>query len=264
MDKRILLFGIASAIAVMVCAEHVGAAGTRVLMFNQSPASAHSVRINGGPAEPLNSSAQGALVNSIDVTPGDAVVFSLVGTPVAVTSFGAVEDDGAVIVYWTIWADERNQAIEVYRSQGEGSAREHVATLDPWTERFVDLAVEPGKEYTYQLAVVGTNGERSVSLPVRVQTRALAVALEQNVPNPFNPATSISWVAPERVYARLDIFDVRGARVATLHDGEVPAGRWSVWWDGRDRHGQPVASGTYFYRLRTGRGALTRKMVLVK
>ena len=247
-------------------AQQVWAAGARILMFNQYPSSAYTVRVNDGPVETLSSSAQGSLVHAVDVTDGDTVVLSLVGaqTPVAVTSFGAVEDDGTVVVYWTLRTDERIRAIEVYRGRAEGSARELVATLDPWTDRFVDPAVEPGAEYTYQLAVVGTNGERSVSQTVKVQTRALEVALEQNAPNPFNPATSISWVTPAPTHVRLDIFDVSGALVTTLHDGEVPAGRWSVWWEGRDHNGQPVASGTYFYRLRAGRESLTRKMVLVK
>jgi flagellar hook assembly protein FlgD len=60
------------------------------------------------------------------------------------------------------------------------------------------------------------------------------------------------------------VFDVRGQRVATLVDRQVPAGRQAVVWTGRDDHGRHVASGTYFYRMVAGGETRTNKMLLSK
>jgi len=93
--------------------------------------------------------------------------------------------------------------------------------------------------------------------PVRVVGRGI----EQIVPNPFNPATSISFSVPVRQTVELAVFDVRGRRVITLVDGEVDAGPHRVEWDARDEGGREIASGVYFCRLKTEAAASTRKMV---
>jgi len=49
-----------------------------------------------------------------------------------------------------------------------------------------------------------------------------------------------------------------------LFDGVMQAGFKELLWDGRDDSGREVASGIYFYRMRTGKEILTRKMVLLK
>jgi flagellar hook assembly protein FlgD len=67
-----------------------------------------------------------------------------------------------------------------------------------------------------------------------------------------------------RAHARLFIYDVNGARVRTLVDGELPAGAHSVAWNGTDARGQTVASGVYYYRLDAGGQSATKQMVLLK
>jgi len=90
------------------------------------------------------------------------------------------------------------------------------------------------------------------------------VSLSQNVPNPFNPSTSISFSVTEPARVAIGIYDVSGARVRTLHAGSVGEGVHAVRWDGRDNSGRAVASGTYFYRIEGAAGAAPRKMLLVK
>jgi hypothetical protein len=89
-------------------------------------------------------------------------------------------------------------------------------------------------------------------------------ALGQNAPNPFNPATMISFDLPTRGRVSLQVFDVQGRFVATLADRVFSAGRHQVNWDGTDEHGQRVASGVYFYRLSTTGQVESRKMVVLK
>ena len=87
--------------------------------------------------------------------------------------------------------------------------------------------------------------------------------LGQNYPNPFNPGTVIPYELAADGYVRLEVFNLLGQRVATLVDGEMAAGRYTAAWDGRDASGQGVAAGVYIYRLTTGGGVATRRMVLV-
>ncbi len=99
-----------------------------------------------------------------------------------------------------------------------------------------------------------TRGETSIepALPA-------ALSLEPNYPNPFNPSTLIPYELPEAGMVRLTVFDLRGALVATLVDGEQAAGRYEALFQASN-----LASGVYIARLETPRGQLHRKMLLVK
>jgi len=94
--------------------------------------------------------------------------------------------------------------------------------------------------------------------------RAGSAILHQNVPNPFNPSTRIVFVMPREGRVRLEIYDVKGALVTSLFDGDRPAGNHRVYWHGVDRSGTPVASGVYFYQLEALGVRTTRRMVLLK
>ena len=93
---------------------------------------------------------------------------------------------------------------------------------------------------------------------------ASAYKLSANYPNPFNPSTTISFRLPQDEQAELVIYSVDGARVATLVSEPMTEGDHSVVWTGQNDAGQQVASGTYFYQLRTPSFSETRTMTLVK
>jgi hypothetical protein len=93
------------------------------------------------------------------------------------------------------------------------------------------------------------------------------LTLAPNHPNPFNPSTAVKLYVPGEsgdVDLRVDIYDVAGRRVRSLHQGTVSPGWHSISWQGRDDHGQPQASGVYFLRARSGGHESTIKMSLVK
>ncbi len=84
-------------------------------------------------------------------------------------------------------------------------------------------------------------------------------ALRQNVPNPFNPVTQISFDLPVASRVSLVIYDVHGKRVAELVNGPKAAGTHTVPFSA-----EHLASGIYFYRLVAGDYTAVRKMVLMK
>jgi hypothetical protein len=88
--------------------------------------------------------------------------------------------------------------------------------------------------------------------------------LHPNIPNPFNPTTTIRFDLAGSGRVTLRVFDVRGRVVRTLVDGLEPAGHRLVEWDGRNDGGRVVPSGTYFYRLTAPGFEQTRTMLMLK
>jgi hypothetical protein len=78
-------------------------------------------------------------------------------------------------------------------------------------------------------------------------------------PNPFNPATTISFTLPEAEFVKLSIFDVSGRRVGELIDGWHDTGSHAVTFDASG-----LSSGIYIYRLIAGKFNASAKMVLLK
>ena len=68
--------------------------------------------------------------------------------------------------------------------------------------------------------------------------------LQQNVPNPFNCRTVISYILPESSPVRLELFSVTGQRVRVLHQGPTKAGVHRVHWDGRDDQSRPMPAAS--------------------
>lgn len=89
-------------------------------------------------------------------------------------------------------------------------------------------------------------------------------SLSQNVPNPFNPTTQVSFALPKAANVNLTIYNVLGQQVKTLVNQELAAGVQTIEWDGTDYSGRTVASGVYFYRLNAGDFQATKKMLMLK
>ncbi|MFO7949390.1 MAG: C25 family cysteine peptidase [Candidatus Fermentibacteraceae bacterium] len=68
-------------------------------------------------------------------------------------------------------------------------------------------------------------------------------------PNPCPGGASVNWTQTGSGYVRLEIYTVSGRRVLSRSGIPGHAGSNQIWWDGRDNDGDPVASGSYIYRL---------------
>jgi hypothetical protein len=92
-----------------------------------------------------------------------------------------------------------------------------------------------------------------------------AFALRQNVPNPFNPTTTITYDVPAGgAKVSIRVYDAAGRLVRALVEEQRPAGTHATTWDGRDQFGSQVSSGVYFYRMTAGSFVESRRMVLLK
>ena len=106
--------------------------------------------------------------------------------------------------------------------------------------------------HTMSGGVSAVGNKKSAVIPGRFE-------LLQNYPNPFNPATTISFTLPSAALTTLKIYDIVGREVAALRSEEMQAGKHLIQWDA-----SALASGVYFYRLRSGSYLMTKKLVLLK
>ena len=83
--------------------------------------------------------------------------------------------------------------------------------------------------------------------------------LMQNFPNPFNPSTTIRFVLARREQVTLKVQDTLGREVATLINGEMNRGEHAVVFDASE-----LASGTYYYHLKTASSNVSRAMQFIK
>jgi uncharacterized delta-60 repeat protein len=94
--------------------------------------------------------------------------------------------------------------------------------------------------------------------------KPLDFALSQNYPNPFNPSTKIDFTLKKPGFVTLQIYDILGRKVKTLVSEELSSGYKSVTWNGKNDAGKEVASGIYFYQLKSGDLSEPKKMLLLK
>ena len=88
--------------------------------------------------------------------------------------------------------------------------------------------------------------------------------LSNNYPNPFNPTTRIDYSIARDSHVNLSIYNVNGQLVRTLVDEFKVKNAYTVNWDGKNNLGVPVASGVYFYQMRSEGFTQAKKLVLLR
>jgi hypothetical protein len=198
----------------------------------------------------------------------DNILF--IGIPVAteLATYNAEVDGRGVVLWWEMSDIDEGVEFVILRTD-DVDARVDIldASLiirENMSFTYRDDRIEPGRKYVYDV-YADDNGDRKMLFRTEpVGTAAIATALRQNHPNPFNPTTTIQYDVGIRGHVSLIVYDVRGAVVRVLYEGPRAAGAYDAAWDGLDERGRQAPSGLYFYRLRTPGFSETRKMVLLK
>jgi hypothetical protein len=89
-------------------------------------------------------------------------------------------------------------------------------------------------------------------------------AFNSAAPNPFNPSTVIKLDVPRDGNLQVNIYDLRGTKIATLHNGQASAGSHQFNWRGVNDAGITMPSGVYFAQARCGDSVSTLKLTLTK
>jgi hypothetical protein len=170
---------------------------------------------------------------------------------------------------WEPPGDGDLQYYRVYRDDAPGFTPTpgnlvHSTIDTEWTDPLFD-----GWQVYYKVTALDYVGNESDATTTGTMTGVpdpsiKSFELRQNVPNPFNPSTTITFALPERARVKLSIYSIEGRLVTTLLDEAIDGGIREVTWSGKDGRGNPVSSGVYFYRLQAGNTVLTKKMTVLK
>lgn len=145
------------------------------------------------------------------------------------------------------------------------------STVNADTMKTVTGLISGQNYYFYITAVDSEMNESNFSVRVATQTLGLptsigeynrnviqTIKLFQNFPNPFNPTTNIGYAIGNKQFISLKVYDLLGRKIATLVNGEKPAGAYTVDFDASG-----LSSGIYFYQLQAGDFVETKKMILM-
>jgi len=92
-----------------------------------------------------------------------------------------------------------------------------------------------------------------------INPKITSFKLQQNFPNPFNPATAIEFSLAQSEFVTLRIYNILGELVSTLVSERLAAGKYEYEWDAGK-----FAGGVYLYRLQAGEYVEVKKMLLMK
>jgi len=180
--------------------------------------------------------------------------------------------EGGIRLTWEHDFEDSVMGVNIYRSEihdeWEGLkpveyTKRNDSLIPSNMEVFLDTDVHHDGTYQYMLGVLCSDGNELFSDPITISSKLsyvptyLKVDMGQNFPNPFNPQTEIKYSIEDKENDRvtfplksvISIFNVRGQQIRKLQEREVGPGDYSVRWDGRDDNGEPVSSGSYYYRL---------------
>jgi hypothetical protein len=144
-------------------------------------------------------------------------------------------------------------------------------TIDVYGERdslkalLITLSLRYGIRCRYT-AYIADKTEAVSAVADHAATQPAAYRLLGNYPNPFNPATTVSFEVGVSINAPIAvrIYNALGQLVAVLWITVHGPGRYDVTWAGVDLAGQPVPSGVYIYAVHLPGGTLFGKMILVR
>jgi len=166
--------------------------------------------------------------------------------------------------------------LQVYQNNTDYWDNIAEAVMDTSYSDITWASLDPG-EYQYAISSIHTNGvesEPSYSNIIQKTTPANADedvliyknGLLNNIPNPFNPETTINFnILDNSGRTKIIIYNTKGQKVKTLVNEVLPAGAHSVLWDGKDNKGASVSSGIYFYSMyQKGEKIDMKKCLLLK
>jgi hypothetical protein len=190
-------------------------------------------------------------------------------TVATVLQMSTVSFEGTYIeLKWILDAIDDEARFVVYRAQLPSGEYELLEDIPIFKEDFGftarDTGIESGAIYRYRVEVL-VGAESTVLFETEeVPTPILPLVLNQNHPNPFNPATTIEYYLPVTGSVTLDVYDAAGRRIVRLVDAIQESGNHSVDWNGYDSDGRQVSSGVYFYRISANKKVLAKKMILLR
>lgn len=190
--------------------------------------------------------------------------------PVELSSFTAVVNGNSIILIWRTETEVSNYGFEIERASTSttpvqegwkkiGFVQGYGNCNSPKDYTFTDTP-EEGVSFQYRLKQIDTDGKFQYSEIVAVEIATpVQFELKQNFPNPFNPATNITYNLPTDGFITIKVYDIVGSEIVTLVNEEKKAGSYLVTFEGKN-----LSSGVYICTM-SGDGLIKSiKMILMK
>ena len=185
-----------------------------------------------------------------------------------VQGYSAKLNQSVIEIAWVLNEYSEDSQLFVLRLDNPNKDFKELSTLEIYRVgfafEFYDRSCEPGSTYIYRVEIEDGAERYALFETDPITVPALALTLYPNYPNPFNPTTTIRYYLPENSWVCLVIYDVSGKLINTLVNKHQEKGTQTAQWDGKDQHGNSVASGVYVYRLTAGKETISKKMILMK
>lgn len=188
--------------------------------------------------------------------------------PVELISFNAESNGNSVLLKWITATETNNSGFKIERSidNGKWETIAFISGKGTTTQKtdyiYEDIVTETViNSLAYRLAQIDFDGTVSLSNELSVDLAVVPnnYELYQNYPNPFNPVTVIKYQVPKEGVVSLAVYDMLGNEVTSIINKEQKAGSYEVTFDASS-----LASGIYFYQLRSGSFRATKKLMLLK
>lgn len=192
--------------------------------------------------------------------------------PVELSSFSAVVNGTSIILMWRTETEVSNYGFDIERAelisnseirnsnfQKIGFIQGHGNSNSPKDYSFTDTP-EEGTRFQYRLKQIDTDGQYQYSDIVAAELATPAqFELKQNFPNPFNPATLITYNLPRDGFVTIKVYDIVGSEIAILVNENKKAGSYYVTFEGIN-----LSSGVYICTM-TGKDFIKSiKMLMIK
>jgi len=170
------------------------------------------------------------------------------------------------------WEEEQTHMaidFDLYFSSDGGETWEEIASLNvdrlEYTWTVPDIETEQGK-----IRVIQDNEDMDyidISPNFRISKTEIVTAIEDsrdpapfeilsNYPNPFQSLTTIEFTLPQYSHVSLEVYNLQGAKVATLTDEVLSAGTYATPWNATGNR-----PGLYLALVRVGTFIETRKLI---
>ncbi len=185
--------------------------------------------------------------------------------PVELTSFTGKINGSSVTLNWQTATEVNNYGfnVELRIANGEwkkiGFVQGHGNSNSPKEYLFTDSSPLAGN-VQYRLKQIDINGAYGYSKVVAINVDAPnALILEQNYPNPFNPTSIIRYEIPQTGFVKISVYDGLGKEIRVLVNEEKSPGHYEIIFDAKE-----LASGIYFYTIRTADFIQSKKMIILR
>jgi len=177
----------------------------------------------------------------------------------------------------------------LYVQQESGAGSQFPWSVNPWPFTSFPHTMAPGESIDLNvilpLPVEGMMDffydEMTIESEIEAKTVVIAVnqglytgvedpagtgksTLAGNYPNPFSGKTTIEYTLSHSTTVVLEVFNINGKKARTLVDESLPAGSYTVQWDGTDDAGKQLPGGIYLYRLTNADATITRRCVMLR